>query len=520
MCLNLSVRQSPEPPVPIADNQFEGCFSEFLDWGTTLAKSSTLAGNLIKLDNAQSINRALDLPSVQIINNLTMQAAAEVNCQQQLTTHSNRVEWLMAAGSVTWFHDRWPGLMAAKNYAARIEPLIEAGLQLHIYPDCVNNAYPLDAQFNLLKLKWEHLKQEIVTQVNQYTDTELSANSDVDLFKSIEQQTHYIPDNFAIKACDVTQSCGAFATLEPSKELLNLFPNHLKLAQQFGLGELEICYDQVQWQQRKTIATHLDNNKIANFEGQLSIQLNGRFQNETVFTKTLLSEQRHVYLFGENSPETLELDCPLPIIGKQINTTLDRGTFGLLPNRLTFLTAQKVDINAVIRNNWQQWQSQINTDNNQFNYYDEMNEIKTTLNDAFLQHVNTLQQQIYRKLIANNFSRANDSALSNAAFEFLTHRKLLAHMAMALYPQLYANNESVQAALNGTNRLVDLRYFRNAFKNQLNVMDMMLMGDTNFATHQTLWETANHTEQWAHITINKLQQIQAMNNQHTDDATD
>ncbi|VAW48412.1 hypothetical protein MNBD_GAMMA02-866 [hydrothermal vent metagenome] len=507
VCLNLSVQQNPEPPVPIALNQFESCLTDFIEWGTTLASSGNLSGNLIKLDNPSSINRALDLPSVQIINNLSMQAAAEISCQQQLVPQVNLLEWLLAAETVAWFHDRWPGLMAAHLKDQQIEQLIDAGTQLYQYPACMTDADPLLSQFNGLKDKWERLKQEIVIHVSQYQNAELSPNSDVNLFKSIDQQTNYIAENFMVSPCDATLSCGALVTLEPSNELLNLFPNHLKLAEQFGLGQLEICYDQVQWEHRKTTPTHLDNNKIANFEGQLSIQLNGRFRGESVFTKSLLSEQRHIYLFGENNQETLDTSCPLPIIGKQINTSLDRGTFGLLPNRLTFLAAQKVDINAVMRSNWSQWQTQLNAQPNEFSYFNEMNEVKTALNDAFLQKVNELQQQIYRKLITNNQSKTTDSALSKAAFEYTTHRKLLSHMTMGLYPQLYSSRSTLQAAISGNNRLVDMTFFREAFENQTNVADMIDNGDANFNLHQETWGAVDQVESLIHNTLDQLQQI-------------
>ncbi len=509
VCLNLSVQQNPEPPEPIAENQFNSCLADFIDWGTNLAQSANLAGNLIRLDNTNSINRALELPSVQIINNLIMQTTADLSCQQQMTVHSNSVEWLLAAETVAWFHDRWPGLMADNLNKSKIEVLVESGLQLHSYPACVQQSQPLKTQFELLRSKWERLKLEIVNHVNKYNKAQLAADSDVDLFKPIEQTTNYVPKNFTIKPCDVTQSCGAYVSLKPSTELLNLFPNHLKLAEQFGLGQLEICYDQVQWDNRKTTPSHLDNNKISNFEGQLSIQLNGLYQGEKVFSKSVLSEQRHVYLFGENNQETLDLACPLPIIGKQINTQLDRGTYGLLPNRLTFLTAAKVDINAVINNNWTKWQTELKNDPERFNYYNAMDEVKITLNEAFLQHVDDLQQEIYRKLITNNQSRTNDSALSKAAFEYINHRKLLSHMVTGLYPHQMAKQAPLQSAIKGQQRLVDLQFFRLAYQNQVNVVDMLNQGDQNFAQHQDLWESLSMDEPLAHSSIDQLKQVQS-----------
>jgi len=512
VCLNLSVRQPPEPPEPIDSNQFISCLNDFVLWGTVTAQSAELASNLIRLDNVGSINRALDLPSFQIINNLTMQAAGEVECQQQLTPHSNAVEWLLAAETVSWFHDRWPALMADPTHQSLLQSLLNQGQQLHRYPDCLNQAKPLNQQLQLLTTKWEKLKAEINNQVKAYTQTELTAGNDIDLFKSTDQQTQYIPSDMMIKACDVTTACGAFESFTPSAELLSLFPNHLRLAEQFGLGELSICYDQVQWVNRKTAPTHLDNNKIANFSGQLSVKLIGRYQEQTVFTQNLISDQQHVYLFGENNQETLDMSCPLPIIGKQINTTLDRGTFGLLPNRLTFLTAQKTDINAVLRNNWSRWQSKvINQPEENFTAFNDMNEVNNALNDAFLLHVNAIQQQIYRKLIANNLSRSNDSALSKAVFEFLTHRRLLSHMTTGMYPQLYAEQSNIRSALAGKNRLVDMQFFRQAYQSQMNVMDMMVLGDENLASHSFDWHETNQSGLLTYKVINQLSN--SINNQ-------
>ncbi len=507
VCLNLSVLQNPEPPAPIANKQFNSCLNEFIEWGTVLARNANLSGNLIQLDNPNSINRALDLPAAQVTNNLSMHAASEINCQQQLTAQANMIEWLLSAETVAWFHDRWPGLMATKSPNSQIDQLITVGEQLFQFPDCVRNKQPLLNQFNELQNKWERLKQEIVIHVNQYRNNVLSPNSDVDLFESIDQKSNYIPENFVVSPCDSTQSCGAQVTLDPNNDLLNLFPNHLKLAAQFGLGELNICYENVRWEQRKTTPTHLDNNKIANFEGQLSIQLNGLFQGQSVFTKSLLSEQRHVYLFGENNQETLDTACPLPLVGKQINTSLDRGTFGLFPNRLTFLAAQKIDINKVMTSNWKQWQTQLNVKPDEFQSYNEMNEVKTALNDAFLKRVDQLQQQIYRKLITNNQSRTNDSALSKAAFEYITHRKLLSHMSIGLFPQLYANRPTLQAAISGNDRLVDMAFFREAYDNQINVADMIENGDLNFTEHQDAWDTINQSESLVHSTLDQLRQV-------------
>ena len=512
VCLNLSADNSPKPQLPIAMNQFNSCYDDFFNWAQNSAKAPALAGNLIKIDNSASLARALELPSFQIINNLAAKAATDANCQNQLEDKANVFEWLLAAESLAWFHDRWPGLMASKNTDTRIDQLITQGLTIHQFPECLNSKSTLNAQFAKVSNKWEKLKQAIRNQVADYSQSQLSTNSDIDFFASIDQQTEYIPPDMQVTACDVTSSCGAFVILKPSVTLLDLFPNHLKLAQQFGLGQMSLCYDEVVWNNRTTVPTHLDNNKITNYEGNLSLQLVGKFDQQTVFKKPLLSQDRHIYLFGENNQETLDLACPLPVIGKQINTSLDRGTFGLLPNRLTFLTAQKIDINAVIKVNWPQWQVSSNdVEGLKLSSYDEMTNIKALVNDTFLDHVNNLQQQIYRKLITSNPSRMNDSALSKAVFEFLTERRLLTKMVTGLYPDLYLDNNEVRAALNGTKKLVDESFFRSAFQNQLNILEMMNQGDQIFNEQKTIWPFIQSTgsNKLVTSTIKQLKQIKS-----------
>lgn len=512
VCLNLSVMQSPEPNLPIADNQFESCFNDLFKWANETAKDSIFSGNKVRLGNQTSLHRALEMPSLQITNILNMQAVADERCQQQIPPQANLLEWLLATETLAWFHDRWPGIFADKNKNEQFKQLMLMGREINNHPACFIQSDALNNQYITLKSRWDRLKQEIKLHIDLYEKDKLMAGSDISLFDSIEQKTNHIPVDLTVKPCDISKSCGAYVELDPNLKLMNLFPNHLRLATQFGLGEIKICYDQVQWQNRMTAPTHLDNNKISNFEGELSVQLNGLFEDNIVFSKQLISKQRHIYLFGENNQETLDMSCPLSLIGKQINTSLDRGTFGLLPNRLTFLTASKADVNAVINNNWSTWLSNIQNEEAVMSYFDEMNGVKAQLNDAFLVHVNQLQQQIYRKLITSNPSRINDSALSKATFEYLNQRKLLNHIITGLFPNTFQSNQSVRSALSGNMRMVDDGFFRRSYDSQTNVIDMMDQGDALFKQHDSIWlesfsSLTGPESGFINATIDELKQI-------------
>lgn len=486
VCLNLSTHIPPHPAQPIADHQFESCLQDFIDWAQIHAFDNGLAGQVTMLDNPVSMARVLDMPAPQIINYLPAQAVQEQTCLDQFSLKPNPVEWLMAVESLNWLHDRWPGIMAIKQPAETdIQSIINTGLNVYQYPDCFQPATVLRNQYTQLEQKWSTVKQAIRLYLKDYRDTQLAKGSDIDFFQNTDQLTDAVPEELTISACDVQTACGAHIQLKPDNKVLQLFPNHLKIAQQLKLGTLSICYDQVGWQERKSLPTQLNNKKIANYEGQLSFTLVGKYNDHVVFEQPLETTQRYVYLFAENNPSVLDMACPLPIIGQQITTSLDRGTFGLLPNRLTFFTAQKVDINNIIKHHWPQWQNSINV--SRVNLVDTMDNIKPLVNETFIQHTNTVQQQIYRKLTTSNPARIYDSALSNAVFEYLTESRRLQATVLALFPTTFHKDMTIRSALTGNNAVPDLSFFKRAYEAQLNLMDLMTRGDALIEQHKPAW---------------------------------
>ncbi len=504
VCLNLSATHTPNPQQPIANHQLNSCLKDFTSWAQQSAFDPGLAGLSTTLENSINLDRVMELPPPQIINYLPAQMIKEQGCIDQLGLKPNPFEWLLAVESLNWLYDRWPGIMTEQKFAGMPQDLVTIGLSTYRYPDCFNPESLLGQQFNQLEQKWSTVKQAIRLHIKDYRQSQLSANSDIDFFQNTDQTTDSVPENLSIKACDITTACGAFIELKPDSKVLQLFPNHLKLAQQFKLGKLSICYEDVQWQHRKPLLAELKNDKIARYEGQLAITLVGKYQDQTVFTQQLETVDRYVYLFAENSQEVLDMSCPLPIIGNQITTSLDRGTFGLLPNRLTFFTAQKVDVNNVIKKHWPAWQNNLN--NSKYNVVDTMDSVKSLVNEAFLQHSNTVQQQIYRKLTTSNPARINDSALSYAIFDYLTERKRLNATIQALFPELYQKDINIRRALASNEALVDLAFFKQAYAAQLNLMDMMDQGDAIFEQHKPAWFEIKpmHNERFIQPTLVQL----------------
>ena len=193
-----------------------------------------------------------------------MSAQSDAACQKRLRIQANPIEWTLAAESMAWLHDRWPGLVSAWADKNQLVKLLKTGQNIYHNPDCLQVNTALQSQFETVRSQWLKLKAAIHDQLKIYRDNHLAENSQIDFFQPVNQYTQLASEGITITPCDVAKACGAFVELPASTALLDLFPNHLKMAQQFGLGELKLCYDQVEWNNRQTEPTHLNNNSIAN----------------------------------------------------------------------------------------------------------------------------------------------------------------------------------------------------------------------------------------------------------------
>lgn len=487
ICLNISAEQAPNPQQPISQKQFKSCIQDFVRWAEKTAKNVALAGEREIAGDKLKTHLKLKKPSFQNINLLYSLLLVDENCRQQLKVKASPIEWLLAAESLAWFADRWPGLIAELEDRRDFVKLRQQGQELFALPDCVQAGQALDNRFKSLESAWQQLKQAIRDTIDSYRRQHLVEGSQIDFFKTNEQIIKVTEQHkMSIAPCDLSQSCGAFAELPINSTLFDLFPNHLKMAEQFAMGELTICYDSVEWVNRETAPTHLNNDKIANYTGQLSIQVNGKYKQQTVFSKSIIGQKRHLYLFAANTQEVMDMGCPVSIIGKEISTKLDRGTLGLFPNRLTFLTAQRTDINSVLESNWKQgenWLSEL-ADNSQgeLSLIDEKTELKSTVNETFLKHSNQLQQKIYSLMV----NPGKQQGLSTAVIEYLNQRKLLAAEVKAIFHDLFLQPE-IRQALSGSMRLPDQDYFGQKFNQQTNLFDMLNEAEQRIEMHKNIW---------------------------------
>jgi hypothetical protein len=182
--------------------------------------------------------------------------------------------------------------------------------------------------------------------------------ADIVLDSDSTQLTRYRPEDLTIGPCEEAEVCGVTAQLSVSRALLSEFPNAFLLADQLKLGQLDLCYSDVRWEDRQARSVANNDPRVANYFGHLSFDLVGTFeragQTQTVFRHRLRSTEARHYLFASSLPEVLEMDCPNALAGQPIASELAEGHLGLVPNRLTYFVSQPTTARAEMLANWDQ----------------------------------------------------------------------------------------------------------------------------------------------------------------------
>ncbi len=182
--------------------------------------------------------------------------------------------------------------------------------------------------------------------------------ADIELDGPADQVTAYRPQDLVIGPCPEANTCGARVELPVSRALLGLFPNAFLLADQVGMGELRLCYDQVRWVERSMTPARRRASRVADYFGRLSFDLVGTFAGEgadrTVFRYRLTDSETRHYLFGAADEGILTEDCPIDRVGGAVSSNLPEGHPGLVPNRLTYFTSTPTTPEAELLANWDQ----------------------------------------------------------------------------------------------------------------------------------------------------------------------
>jgi hypothetical protein len=487
ICISIVADHDSEGRSKLSRDQFERCLESLVTMANEQVTRAELAGDPDGPFGTEQLRRELMLTPWQRVNYVLgyLHDQHPTGCELPAEPLPNPLEWSSLANLIVWFAEQSPVYFQTPQNEARIVDMRQRGMQLLQswvqQVDCISGAGnglndPLTRGLADYRQALDDLVAALREADLEFRAARLKPGADVVLHGDASQRTAFRSEELLIGPCDSSRSCEMNGLLETTRALIGLFPDPYLLADQAGLGEVEICYDNMQWVNRRSEPVRADDPHVANYFGQLSFDLLGRYRENgaitNVFGFNFVSPSEYHYLFGPASKEVLDDSCPTEWIGSRIVTPLgSKHGVRIVPDRLTYLAAARTLPSQAIGANWsrnEEWRDSFITglDVTPYEY-----PLDVSIGDRVNQHLQALYQAEQSTLYSALFqpdSRAAGS-VEGTLFERLQElhvRKALLRSYMNLfYPQFMVDSSEIRGFLEGQESLLDramLRRFRAA----------------------------------------------------------
>lgn len=488
ICTSIAAARDHDGRPTASREQFDRCLASMVELSDSEVRSAELAGDPDGPFGAVQLQRELVLTPWQRINyalgylHETNQTAA---CTVPDEPLPNPLEWSALATTLVWFARQSPVYLQTPENEALIAHMREQGLELlqtmEQQVDCFSGSGtgindPVTRSLVGYRQALEELASGISEAELAFRESKLAPGADIVLRGDADQKTTYRPEQIMIGPCRADHVCEMTGELEATRALLGLFPDHYLIADQTGLGKIEICYDNMQWVQRRAEPVREEDPYVANYYGRLSFDLIGRYvQGEeisNVFGSKFISPDEYHYLFAAASDEVREDSCPSEWVGSKIVTPLNSESgLRVVPNRLTYLASARSKPSEIINRNWSrgsEWRDWFVTGLGVTRFEFEPDE---TIMDRINQHLQSLYQAeqvlLYHALLRPRSRARGEEPISlSEEINALTTAKALLHTQMNLfYPEILLDSDEIRGSLEGSRSLIDgpgLRRFRDA----------------------------------------------------------
>ena len=486
VCTSITANSGREGTETLSREQFDGCLDSLVEMADVLARREELAGDPDGPFGEDQLARELMMPPWQRINFTLgyLQERFPTGCELPARPLPNPLEWSSLANMITWFARQSPVYFQTPENEALVMRMRRQGLELihemSQQVDCISGTGtgindPVARGLVDYHLALDELVAGIREAELQYREERLKVGADVVLHGDASQKTAYRTEELIISPCDPEQVCEMSGQLEATNALISMFPGAYLIADQTDLGQIEICYQNMQWVNRRAVPVRADDPHVANYFGQLSFDLVGRYMENgevtDVFGSNFTTPDEYHYLFAAATTEVQEDSCPTEWVGSKIVTSLNSSSpVRVVPDRLTYLASARERPSAIINANWgrgAQWRDWFITGGGVTPYeYEPDPGIEERVN----QHLQTLyqveQSELYTSLLRRQ-SRGGFGAESLRDLqEELTVRKALVRSYISLfYPGLLLDSDKLRGSLEGYDALLDtamLRRFREA----------------------------------------------------------
>jgi hypothetical protein len=472
-CVGLMAQPEDSDPGAMSRDLFDDCIEGLVRMAETDTRSPALSGGLQGPFGPSQLRREASVTPVQRINfGLGYLADRHAGvCALPGQPLPNPLEWSSLATLLSWFAEQMPVYFQTPENEARLERMRRIGSQLidatasqaACYSDAGTAATDavsrLLADYDVtLKRFSESLRQAVVA----FRASVLAPGSDIALESGALQETLYRPEDLLIGPCNPENVCEVSAALSANRALVGLFPEPFLIADQSGMGDIEICYDNVQWVDRRSEPVREDDENVANYFGRFAFDLKGRFmagdEVRDVFGFRFTSPDEYHYLFAAASEEVLQDSCPMEWVGSRIVTPLPNRWGGVVPNRLTYLAASRMLPSRLLDQNWErgaEWRDWFTTGLGVepldiYSQGDIVQLVNEHLQSLFLRE----QSTIYRALL-DGVGLPDDIQARRHLQELTTRKGLVRMLLVLLYPRALIHEDAIRRGIAGQGGLLD-----------------------------------------------------------------
>ena len=368
-CISMAAKIDDNGDSVMIRRQFDACMETLLRLADRETRLAELSGDMNGPFTTDTLRRELSVAPWQRINYAIgyIYERYPTQCLPPANVLPNPLEWAVLANIMSWFAEHSPEFFETtenENRISRMRNIGEEIIQAMVeQSECLAaSGTGINDMVSRIMTDYEIALRELDSGIRSaevdFRTQKLKPGADVALNDNALQNTSYRPDNLVIAPCDTRDVCEMSGNLSATRALIGLFPDEYLVADQTGMGRIEICYRNMEWVQRRSELVRADDENVANYFGHLGFDLVGRYvENEEVsdiFGFRFTGPEEHHYLFAQASEEVLNDSCPVEWVGSRTVTPLrvDRG--GLIPNRLTYLAAARKLPSRLLQNNWDQ----------------------------------------------------------------------------------------------------------------------------------------------------------------------
>ena len=481
ICISIAVSVGDEGYHTMTRRQFDACMEALLQLADEETRLAELSGDMNGPFTTETLRRELSITPWQRINYGIgyLHDRYSTDCQPPANALPNPLEWAVLANTMAWFAEDGPVYFQTPENEARLTRMRNIGEQLILdlaeQSTCLAAAGtglndPVSRGLVDYELALRELDLGIENAEAGFRIERLSPGADVSLDKDALQATAYRPEGLVIEPCDTQAVCEMSGDLSTTRALIGLFPNQYLLAEQTGMGHIEICYRNMEWVERRSELVRPDDENVANYFGHLGFDLVGRYiekgQVSDIFGFRFTSPQEHHYLFAQTSDDVLNDSCPVEWVGSRVVTPLREKRGGIVPNRLTYLAASRNLPSRLLQNNWDrgaEWRDWFVTGIGVSALEMPPNpEITTRLNRHLQSLYQAEQAEIYQRVLlptARN-SEGDDVSLFDEMSQVSIAKSMIRMQMILFYPESLCNSDSIRMAVAGDAGLLEGRTLR------------------------------------------------------------